>query len=45
MSRFEKVKKYFDNGLWNVNRVADAVLKGWIDTEQFVMITGEKYDI
>lgn len=45
MSRFEKVKKYFDNGLWNIGRVANAVLKGWIDTEQFKIITGEIYDI
>ena len=28
MNRFEKVKKYFDDGLWNINRVANAVLKG-----------------
>ncbi len=45
MSRFEKVKKYFDDGFWNINRVADAVLKGWIDIEQFEEITGENYDI
>lgn len=45
MNRFEKVKKYFDDGLWNINRVANAVLKGWIDTEQFEIITGENYDI
>ena len=45
MSRFEKVKKYFDSGLWNLSRVANAVLKGWIDIEQFKIITGENYDI
>lgn len=41
MSRFEKVKKYHDNGLWDINRVRNAVIKGWITEEQFKEITGE----
>lgn len=41
MSRFEKVKKYYDNGLWDINRVRNAVIKGWITEEQFKEITGE----
>ena len=39
-SKYEKVKSYFDNGLWSVNRVANAVVKGWITVEEFEKITG-----
>ena len=45
MSKYEKVKKYFDNGLWNEERVANAVIKGWITADDFREITGESYDI
>lgn len=41
-SKYEKVKNYFDNGLWSVSRVANAVVKGWITEEEFKKITGEK---
>lgn len=43
--KFEKVKKYFEHGLWNEERVANAVLKGWITVEEFREITGVNYDI
>jgi uncharacterized XkdX family phage protein len=42
MNKYEKVKKYFDEGLWSINRVANAVVKGWITTEEYEKITGEK---
>ena len=42
-SKFEKVKGYFDRGLWNVERVRNAVVKGWITTEEFFTITGEEF--
>ncbi|MBP3330359.1 MAG: XkdX family protein [Clostridia bacterium] len=45
MSKFEKVKKYYDNGLWNAERVANAVIKGWITVDEFREITGVAYDI
>lgn len=45
MNKFEKVKKYFENGLWNVQRVANAVVKGWITVDEFREITGVVYDI
>lgn len=41
--KYEKVKRYFDNGLWSINRVADAVAKGWITVEEYYEITGENY--
>ncbi len=42
--KFEKVKGYFDRGLWNVERVRNAVVKGWITAEEFEIITGELYE-
>ena len=39
---FEKVKKYYDNGLWKIKRVRDAVPR-WITPEEFELITGESY--
>lgn len=44
MSRYDKVKYYYDNGYWSIQRVRDAVAKGWITAEQFEEITGEPYE-
>lgn len=41
--KYEKVKKYYDNGLWSKSRVADAVVKGWITLAEYYEITGENY--
>lgn len=43
-SKYEKVKNYFDNGLWSASRVANAVVKGWITEEEFEKITGNTQD-
>lgn len=43
MSKFEKVKFYYDNGLWNISRVRNAVVKNWITAAEFEEITGEPY--
>ena len=42
-SKFEKVKKYYDMGLWSKAKVKDAVSKGWITAEEYRAITGEPY--
>ena len=42
--KFEKVKRYYDSGLWNKTMVRNAVVKGWITPEQFKEITGEDYE-
>ena len=34
-TKFEKVKIYYDNGLWDINRVRNAVIKNWITAEEF----------
>ena len=41
---FEKVKMYYDKGLWSKAKVAQAVVKGWITAEEFQEITGEPYN-
>ena len=44
MSKFDKVKSYYERGLWSVHRVHDAVVKNWITAEQFTEITGKPYE-
>lgn len=34
MSKYDKVKHYYDSGLWSAKRVRDAVDKGWITEEE-----------
>lgn len=38
---FERIKYYFESGLWNIQMVKMAVKKGVITKEQFSEITGE----
>ncbi|MBR0151794.1 MAG: XkdX family protein [Synergistaceae bacterium] len=40
---FEKIKTWYDLGVWNEQRVRDAVEKGKITPEQFKKITGKNY--
>ena len=40
---FEKVKNYYDKGLWDKNRVHNAVGK-WITAEEYEEITREPYE-
>lgn len=41
---FNKVKTYYDKGLWKISRVREAVVKGWITEEEFTEITGKPYE-
>lgn len=41
--KFELVKRYYDTGLWGIDRVYNAVSK-WITSEEYYEITGEKYE-
>ena len=43
MSKYEKVKYYYDQGLWDLYRVKMAVEKGWITKEEYKKITGKRY--
>lgn len=40
---FEKVKDYYDRGLWSVEKVRQAVVKGWITEEEYALIVNESY--
>ena len=39
---FDKIKNWFDKGLWDITKVYDAVPK-LITAEEFEEITGEPY--
>ena len=41
---YEKIKKYYDTGLWSEVRVRNMVVKGVITEEEFYEITGEFYN-
>lgn len=40
---FEKVKGYYDDGRWSIERVRAAVHK-WITPNEYREITGEEYE-
>lgn len=40
---YEKIKKWYDMGLWDKTKVRAAVEKGIISPEQYMEITGEAY--
>lgn len=42
--KFNKVKGYYDSGLWNKAMVRNAVAKNWITAEEYQLITGEVYE-
>ena len=42
--KYAKVKKYYDKGIWDIEMVHNAVVKGWITAEEFEEITGEPYE-
>lgn len=39
----EHYKQLYDDGLWSIKRMRDAVAKGKISTDEFVWIAGEDY--
>lgn len=46
--KFEMVKRYYNtwyNGerMWSIDKVHNAVVKGWITAAEFTEITGEDY--
>ena len=42
-TKYEQVKKYYDLGVWNDDRVRNAVGKEWITAEEYHEITGKTY--
>lgn len=41
---YNKIKTYYEKGLWNLVMVRNAVVKGKITAEEFKEITGEPYE-
>ena len=41
---YEKVKKYYDTGLWSEERVINMVIKGIITEEEYKDIVGKGYE-
>lgn len=41
---FRRIKKNFDNNLWDKNMVRLAVQKGVISKREYTLITSETYD-
>ena len=41
---YEKIKEYYNTGLWSEERVRNMVIKGVITEEGFYEITGEFYN-
>jgi hypothetical protein len=40
---FDKIKEYYDKGLWNKGQVWDAVSRNKITEAQYTEITGDAY--
>lgn len=43
MTKYEKVKYYYDHKLWSKKQVRNAVIKGWITESDYWLITDEEY--
>ena len=42
---YEKIKRYYDEGRWNIEQVAAAVIKGLITIQEYYTITGTYYEV
>lgn len=40
---FDRINKWYKQGLWTKAMVGNAVIKGILTTEQYAEITGEEY--
>ena len=41
--KFKTVQLNYKRGLWDIEKVRNAVVKQWITAEEFEIITGEPY--
>ena len=41
---YNKIKMYYDSGLWSEVRVRNMVVKGIITEEEYASIVGEEYE-
>ena len=40
---YEKIKEYYNTGLWSEERVRNMVVKGIITEEEYASIVGKEY--
>lgn len=45
MTWFERIKSFYDRGLWTKEMVADGVIYGRITPEEYEIIVGEPYAV
>ena len=41
---YNKIKGYYDTGLWSEERVKNMVIKGVITEEEYASIVGKEYE-
>lgn len=41
---YEKIKEYYNTGLWSKERVRNMVVKGIITGEEYASIVGKEYE-
>ena len=41
---YEKIKEYYNTGLWSKERVTNMVVKGVITEEEYASIVGKEYE-
>ena len=41
---YEKIKEYYNTGLWSEERVRNMVIKGTITEEEYASIVGKEYE-
>ena len=41
---YEKIKSYYNTGLWSEERVRNMVVKGVITEEEYASIVGKEYE-
>jgi hypothetical protein len=41
--KYKLVANYYNRKLWNESKVRNAVIKGWITSDEFTEITGIQY--
>ena len=42
-AKFERIRYYYDTDRWTLTMVQNAVVKGWITTDEYTEITGLEY--
>ena len=43
--KFKQIQYWYKTGMWSIEKVRDAVVKGWITEEEYEQITGEPYNM